>query len=194
MSRLYFATIQRLTPQLRQGNLAAVEQGVIEQMGLLPSSPFHIVLDLRISNDPALAAGHFDQFFRAEEKRFKVAAAYTEMNDFSINPDRWYCDLFAYAKDGGADDYDWLSDWQSERFSDYQINGLESLQEIYANEAFHDKSYREACYICDLLVTVKFQRFIQTAAEKMKELHFPLYATVHDSDFIAKIGSDGGLL
>jgi hypothetical protein len=52
-------------------------------------SPFHIALDLAISNDPAHAAEHFDRFFLVEAQRFKVAAACTEMNDFSINPGLW---------------------------------------------------------------------------------------------------------
>ncbi|NET33843.1 MAG: hypothetical protein F6K19_17790 [Cyanothece sp. SIO1E1] len=50
------------------------------------------------------------------------------MNGFDINPDRWYCDLFTYDTDGGIDDFDWLSDWQSEYYQDYTITGLEDLQ------------------------------------------------------------------
>jgi HEAT repeat protein len=36
-----------------------------------------------------------------------------------------------------------------------------------------------------LMVVVKFQRFMQRAASHMKALHFPLYVTAHDFDFIA---------
>ena len=50
------------------------------------------------------------------------------MSGFDINPNRWYCDLFAYTADGGYGGFDWLSDWQSEPAEEYTITGLESLQ------------------------------------------------------------------
>lgn len=159
-----------------------------EQLRALPESPFHIALELSISNDPADAAAHFDRFFVAESKRIPIAAAYTEMNGFDINPDLWYCDLFAYTNNGGHEDYDWLADWQSEYFDPFVISGLEQLQAVYAGDAFHDEAFREACDICSVLVVAKFQRFMQAAACKMTELRFPLYVTAHDYDFIAETG------
>jgi hypothetical protein len=184
---LFFDTMRRLTPALRRGDLEACEHEVANEIRLLPATPFHIVLDLSISNDPADAAAHFDRFFRAESARIPIAAAYTEMNGFDINPDRWYCDLFAYTADGGHDDYDWLSDWQSEQYQDYTINGLERLQSVYASKAFREKANRDASYMSSLMVVVKFHRFMQRAAAQMEQLHFPLYVTAHDFDFIASI-------
>ena len=186
MSRLFFDTMKQLTPALRKHDLAAVERGVEEQLRALPHSPFHIALELSITNEPAEAAAHFDDFFSAEAERFPIAAAYTEMNGFDINPDRWFCDLFAYVKDGGEIEHDWISDWQSEYFSDYTIYGLEQLQSVYAN-SLGDKRYREASYISSLLVVTRFQRFMENAVRKMKLLRFPLYVTAHDFDFIATI-------
>src|SRR5216684_2275668 len=150
--------MKRFQPPLRNGDLAAVEHGVATQLRALPESPFHMVLDLAFTNDPRDVANHFDRFFDAENSRFAVAAAYTEMNGFDINPDRWYCDLFAYSADGGANDYEWISDWQSERFDEYEMKGLENLQAVYASDAFGQKAYREASQIASLLVVVKFQR------------------------------------
>ena len=151
----------------------------------LPPSPFHIVLDLSISNDPVDAAAYFDGFFRGESRPMSIAAAYTEMNRFDINPDRWYCDVFAYDRDGGHDDYHWPSARQSERFDEYQINGLELLQEVYAGDALQNQDYRDARYMSSLMVVLKFQRFIHRAAEHIRELRFPLYVTAHEFDFIA---------
>ena len=187
MPGLFFATMERLTPVLRRGDLETCEQEVAKELWALPATPFHIVLDLSISNDPANAAEHFDRFFRAESARVPIAAAYTEMNGFDINPDRWYCDLFSYTADGGHDDYDWLSDWQSEQFDDYTINGLERLQEVYASKAFGEKANEDASYMSSLMVVVKFQRFMQRAAAHMKRLRFPLYVTAHDFDFIVAV-------
>ena len=136
MSDLFFSTIKRLGPELLRGDLEACEREVAAEMQKLAPTPFHLVLDLSITNDPLDAARHFDRFFDVESKRFQIAAAYTEMNGFDINPGRWYCDLFAYSADGGHDEYDWLSDWQSTRFEEYEINGLERLQAVYAGNAF----------------------------------------------------------
>ena len=142
--------------------------------------------NVSITNDPANAALHFDRFFDLELKRFRIGAVYTEMNGFAINPDRWFCDLFAYTADGGRDEYDWFSDWQSKRFQDYEITGLEALQRVYASEAFRAKENRTASYMSSLMVVVKFQMFMQRAASHMeKMLRFPLYVTAHDFDFFA---------
>jgi hypothetical protein len=182
--------MKSLTPALRNGDLAEVERGVVEQIRALPSSPFHVVLDLSITNDPSHAAAHFDRFFTVESRRFQLGAAYTEMNGFDINPDLWYCDLFAYPQDGGDEDHDWLSDWKSDRFDAYVITGLEELQAIYASAAFREKANRAASYVSSLLVVVKFQRFMAAAAGGMKQLRFPLYATAHDFDFISVVRPD----
>ena len=187
MSDLFFATMERLTPTLRRGDLETCEREVAKEIRALPGTPFHIVLDLSISNDPADAAAHFDRFFREEAARIEIAAAYTEMNGFDINPDRWYCDLFAYTADGGHDDYDWVSDWQSEPFEDYTITGLERLQAVYASKAFREKANHDAIYMSSLMVVVKFQRFMQRAAAHMKRLRFPLYVTAHDFEFMAAV-------
>lgn len=185
MSNLFFDTMEHLTPSLRRGDLEMCEREIAKKIRALPPTPFHIVLDLSITNEPTDAARHFDRFLRAESARLPIAAAYTEMNGFDINPDLWYCDLFAYTCDGGDDDYDWLSDWQSEPFDDYTICGLEELQAVYASNAFRDESNDDASSMSSLMVVVKFQRFVRQAAHHMKQLRFPLYVTAHDFDFIA---------
>jgi len=188
---LFFSTMERLTPQLRAGDLQACEVAAIDTLLALTKSPFHIAAGLNITNDPNDIAKHFDRFFRTESARSDVQAAYTEMNGFDINPDRWYCDLFAYDHDGGLDDFDWLSDWQSEYFEDYTIKGLEPLQAVFASDAFHDEQYNDAAYISGLVVVAKFQRFMQLAAQQMKDLSVPLYVTAHDYDYIARITPSG---
>lgn len=116
-----------------------------------------------------------------------MAAAYTEMNGFCINPDLWFCDLFAYHQYGGHDDYDWLADWQSEESGSFVIEGLEPLQAVYASDAFRDKRFADASMLTDLLVVIKFQDLIRRASRHMQELRFPLLATAHDYDFIYEV-------
>jgi len=84
MSKPVFDIVDRLVQSLRAGDIESCERLVVAQMKTLPSSPFHIALELSFSNDPGQAATQFDRFFLAEAQRFKVAAAYTEMNGFHI--------------------------------------------------------------------------------------------------------------
>jgi hypothetical protein len=179
-----------LTPVLLSGDVAGCEQAVARQLKKLPHSPFHVVLDLSITNPPEEVAAHFDSFFDEEKGRFRIAAAYTEMNGFNINADRWFFDVFAFEQYGGHDDYDWLSNWQSQNYPDMTITGLESLQEGYASDAFWSGKFTDACDLTDLLVVIKFQDLIRRAAPHMQELEFPLLATAHDFDFIFEARRD----
>jgi len=179
--------MEQLTPKLRAGDLDGCEAAACDVLRALSNSPFHIAADLAITNDPAEAAEHFDDFYRAESVNLAVRAVYTEMNGFDINPDRWYCDLFAYSADGGLEDFDWLCDWQSNPFEDYTITGLEQLQAVYASKAFSDPANHDASYLSSVVVVTKFQRFMQRASERMTALRMPLYVTAHDFDYIARL-------
>ncbi len=190
MGQKFFEIMEQLAPTLRRGDLDACEQGVVDQLRSLPESPFHCAIDLAISNSPDAAARHVDHFVATEAKRFTIAAAYTEMNGFYINPDRWYCDFFAYSSYGGHDDYDWLADWQSDGYDEFEINGLETLQQVYASDAYGKDEYDDASDLTSLLVVIRFQQFIHRAAPMMKQLRFPLLSTAHDFDFIAEFSEN----
>jgi hypothetical protein len=188
MVDLFFQTMEQLEPVLRAGGLEACEKTVVEKIRQLPRSPFDLSIEVAISNDPADAAKTFDDFFETAAKRIGIAAAYTEMNGFDINPRLWFCDFFAYTSYGGHGDHDWLSDWQSENFPRYVIRGMEALQAVYASSAFRDESFRSNAYLSSLLVVIKFQKFIKRAAAQMTLLRFPLLVTAHEFDFIAEFG------
>lgn len=183
MSQISSQLQKQLVPFLRKGDLELCQRTVADRLAKLPLSPFHIVLDLKVTSNPVDVADYFDGFFR-EQPRGLIAAAYTEMNGFEINPDLWFFSPFAYQKHGGHEDYDWLSNWQSGEFDDYAIDGLEPLQQVYANKAFREKRYDDASSVASLAVVLKFQDLIRRAVPHMRELRFPLLATAHDYDFI----------
>jgi hypothetical protein len=182
---------KQLAPILRSGDIAQCERIVAARLAALPRSPFHIVLDLSITADPTAVAVWFDEFLRQQSTRFRIGAACTEMNGFCINPDLWFCNAFVYEQYGGLDDCDWLSRWESEDSSICAIAGLESLQEVYASDAFRDTRFSDARGVTDLLVVIKFQDLIRRAVPNMQQLHFPLLVTAHDYDFIYEIRRDG---
>ncbi len=184
MGDLFFELLDELLPVLRAGDLPSCESRIAQELESLPESPFHVALDLKITNNPTDIAAHLGGFIEHESSRFDIAAAYTEMNGFDINPDRWYFDVFAFTTYGGRDDYDWLSDWDSERYPEMTITGLEPLQEAY-KDAYHDERFGDASDIAAILVVIKFQDLIRRSAPFIKQLQFPLLATAHDyNDFI----------
>lgn len=190
MSNISFELQDQLAPILRSGDLAQCERIVSARLAALPTSPFHIILDLPITTDAEGLAAGFDEFFQQQGARFKIEAAYTEMNGFDINTDLWFCQPFAYQKYGGLDDFDWLSDWQSDEEGGFAIEGLEQLQAVYASDTFRDERFDDACSVTSLLVVIRFQDLIRRAAPHMQELRFPLLATAHDYDFIYEVRRD----
>lgn len=138
--------------------------------------------DLDFDNDPEEIARHFDRFIGRQAQSFEVRAVYTETNGFDINPDCWFFDVFAHDHYGGHEDYDWLSDWQSGPFAQMRLTGMETLQGIYASDAFTLPENRDPSGISSLYVVVRFQALIQRSAPFMRELRCPLLATSHDYD------------
>ena len=186
MSDLSFDVQRELLDTLRSGDVSACETSVSRQLRDLSESPFHIVLDLAITNAPIETARYFDDFFTQLPEGL-IRAAYTEMNGFDINPDLWFCSSFAYQNYGGHDGYDWLSDWQSPDYHVLPITGLEELQSVYASPAFTEADHSDACDVTSLLVVIKFQDLIRSSVQHMDHLSFPLLATAHDYDFIYEV-------
>jgi hypothetical protein len=187
MSDLFFQLQTDLVPILRAGDLRQCDERIASALRGLPPSPFHIALDLHFTNPPTEVAKQFDAFFKRERNRFSIAAAYTETNGFDINPDCWYFDFFAYDTYGGTDDFDWLSDWTSAPWPEMILTGMETLQAVYASEAFQNRSNRNASYVTSLLVVSRFQLLIADASTYMRELQFPLLSTGHEFNYISEV-------
>jgi hypothetical protein len=165
-SDVFFQLQEELRPVLRSGDAARCEQVVAQRLASMPRSPFHIASDLSIDTSLEGTAAHFDSFFEQESTRYRIGAAYTEMNGFDINPDCWYFNIFAYDHYGGHDGYDWLSRWQSDDFDAVIITGFEPLQAVFNSDAFSSGEFEDAAYVAGLLVVIKFQNFVKAAAPR----------------------------
>jgi hypothetical protein len=175
----WFTIAEQIYPYMQQGDLNQCETIISDYLSQYSNSPFYIAINSHFSNDPKEVAENFDKFIRREQAKYKVAAIYTEMNGFDINPERWYYDLFAYKVYGGHDDYDWLSDWDSDYQDDVTLTGMEELQLVYKNEELS----QEEVGIASLLIVVRFQQLIKEAISHMKK-GFPILATAHEYDLI----------
>ena len=180
----WYDIAREIAPWLQQGDIDRCIERVTRELQKLPDSPFHTVATLEFTNKPKDIARYFEEFISNESKRIPIKAVYTETNGFDINPDRWFFDVFAYKTYGGHDDHDWLSDWQSDRYPDMTLTGMERLQEIYETEYVVGKSYGDSPDYASLLVVLKFQNLIKSSAPLISNLSFPLLATSHEYDLI----------
>ncbi|KAB2866700.1 MAG: hypothetical protein F9K46_01780 [Anaerolineae bacterium] len=193
----WITVANELGPYLQQGDLDHCIQRVTSILKGLPNSPYHVVLDMDFTNDPRSVAAYFDNFVASEWSYFDLAALYTETNGFSINPDRWYFDIFGYESYGGHEDYDWLAGWDVSASDSVTLTGMEKLQQVYQyhrdTEYFRILSYggdpevqqvRIAVDFCDLLIVLRFQNLIRRSVPFMEHVRVPILATSHEYDLI----------
>src|SRR5689334_6892473 len=149
-----FELTEQLQPFIKAGDTEFCLRRVSETLAAVPVGPFHRILEMDFTNRPQDVAAYLDGFIRGQKAQFKIAAIYTEMNGFEINPERWFFDIFAYEDYGGSEDYDWLAKWDSGRHDDLTLRGLETLQEVYAACEDRDDKLLEAYDYCSLLIVI----------------------------------------
>lgn len=137
-------------------------------------------------------ANYIDEFYKKINSHMTVKAIYCEMNGFTINPDLWFVDLFAFDKFGGTEDYDWLADWKQENYaSGFIIRGYEDLQAVYKSYVKKEKWKNEVENtghgICELLIVLRLQELMKATYKLGQEKSqqwtaIPVLVTAHDYD------------
>jgi hypothetical protein len=157
------------------------------------SQRFSCLSGLSFSNSGAEILSEINAFVGANSAQFDVKAVYLEMNGFDLNYDRWYCDFFAYAEyELDVDETDWLCEWQSGDWPQYELLGLEPAQEAFA--WYHGdriwESQPELLPVYEasmLLVMAKFAALIGSSLKCGKLIRpIPVLATAHDFESIAR--------
>jgi hypothetical protein len=101
---------------------------------------------------------------RQASAKINVAAMYFEMNGFTINPDRWYFDGFAYETVGDIWELDWLAHWDADTDDDqFTLTGMESVQEAFAScycDEDQPLSVKMAAELANHLVNARFMQLI----------------------------------
>jgi hypothetical protein len=189
MDALFFETISELKPFLLEGNFEKCLNVLEDKLKVFPNAPVKSASEISIKNNPIQAAAHIDVFIKMQSKKFEIKAIYLELNDFSINTDKWYFDLFAYDNYGGHEDYDWLSDWKSGYYPPMKINGLEKIQNVYKKEIELNKSFSDVFALIDLIIILKYQMYIKSSITYIKHFIAPILVSAHDTDFIAEFNN-----
>lgn len=126
-----------------------------------------------------------DKFYNRVSKNITIEAMYSEVNGFTINPDLWFADLFAYDNYQGITDMDWLADWEEENVTmqdSFVITGLEDLQNVYEQDG-------EGSLISSFLIILLFQDLFKKAVDKARQenlpwANIPIIVTAHDWELI----------
>ena len=144
-------------------------------------------------NPPSSVLAELNRFIEANEKQFDVKSVYFEMNGFDINYDRWYFDLFAYSSYSPKfDDTDWLCEWQSAPWPEFELTGMAAAQEAFA--WYHEKriwksqpDFKPIYEAAMLLIMAKFAGYVGSA---LRAGHLaksiPILVTAHGFESIAR--------
>ncbi|MBI5366354.1 MAG: hypothetical protein HZA54_04905 [Planctomycetes bacterium] len=158
----------------------------------LRTTPFHRVLGRDFLHHTRAAAKYLIEFHQSAPADTKLAALYFEMNGFTINPDRWYCDGFGYRTAGDIWELDWLATWDAETAEQFTLEGMESAQQAFADLHGDEKqslAVQLAGELAEHLVTARFMQLIAAAHKSAKRRYgrlkgLPVLATAHEWDTV----------
>jgi hypothetical protein len=159
----------------------------------MKETPYHTLLGRDFLHHRIEVAKFVSEFHRSATQNGPIRMLYFEMNEFELNPARWYFNGFAYEKGGDIWDLTWNSDWLSDYVSvtqDFNLTGMELVQEAFASLYLDEDQplgTKIAEEIAIYLVVARFSELIkmahQIAKEYRPELHsVPIFSTAHDWD------------
>ena len=193
-----FELAEELGALLRADNLSGAITFAEGKLRQLAPTDFNVILGRDLTPLSKSLCDYMDSFYQRVKKRIKVKALYCEMNGFTINPDLWFLDAFAYDTFGGVEDFDWLADFDEENSTDesFVIKGMEDLQAIYEEymekEKWKDKKQQASSDICEMLVILRLHELLRETVKlgrqkKMEWADVPVFVTPHEyNDLIYK--------
>jgi hypothetical protein len=165
----------------------------------LQETPYHAILGRDYLQHTEAAADFILAFFRKTTQKFPVAVLYFEMNGFTINPDRWYFDGFAYRAGGNIWDLTWNTQWLSgcdaSTSEGFTLTGLEPVQQAFTDVFMRDDQglgVHLATEIAEHLVVARFDELMGAAVAAARKLEpklqcVPALATAHEWDVLFPI-------
>jgi len=166
--------------------IKTVEASLVE----IPPTPFHAVAGRGFLQNVEALAGHLIEFHGSVIREFQPAAIYCEMNGFSINPEMWYLDSFAYRNYGGLNDTEWLCEWDNAEYPAFRLAGMEDIQRLFEKNfwsALVPFEMRFAKTVAEFAIVLRFCELVERAHQRAKEKSAALkglriLADAHDYD------------
>jgi len=151
---------------------------------------YHAVLGRDFLHQTREAADYLVAFYEAASSQGAVSALYCEMNGFSINPDLWFFDGFAYQTAGDIWEIEWLASWDANTKESFPLRGMEAVQEAFANLCGGSRrplSISLSAELAEHLVTARYMQLIAAAHDHAKRTYrplqgLPILSTAHDWD------------
>ena len=186
-----FEFAEIINPYLARGEFTQAIQLAENRLASIPSSPFHEIIGQSLLGHTDKLCCWIDDFHRSGATTQPVRALYFELTEFDINTDEWAIDGFAYSKDYGLEDSEWLSDWGVTSVNAFVLEGYEYLQLSFEEVELDSEDLQNAYDWCEQLVIARYMELVQ-ATHKQAQLQgltwarLPVYYTEHGYDFILR--------
>ena len=166
-----------------------------ELLRAIPKTDYHTVLNVELDKLNPEFADWISDFYCRVGAGMTIRAIYAELNGFTINPDVWFVDMFAFDAHGGLDNLDWTGDWEngnSTARKSFAIEGFEQLQSRFMRDletgstptAHEDAARRLSEFLVILRTQQLFQRTIDQANPNCSWKSIPYVVTAHDWDLV----------
>ena len=183
------------------GRLDEMIEMLVERLDAQPASPFRAARTAAFDISPVSVNSWLREMAAELAEQIDLRFIYVEMNGFSINPDRWFCDAFGFREalevTSPLDDPE--GEW-FERLADYEaelpwqraltLTGMEPMQrafEWWYKEDEHDKQLDRSNELADWLVQCRFLALMRDAvAAGTLSPSVPVAAATHDSELVLR--------
>lgn len=177
---------------LMRGEFTQAIQLAEKRLATISPSPFHEIIDQSLLGHTDELCRWINDFYHSVAASQPVQALYFELTEFDINTDEWGLDGFAYLKDFGLEETDWLSDYSAASEGAFVIKGYELLQEAFAEIEPDSEGLQDAQDWCEQLIIVRYMQLIQTAHQQAQRqglvwATLPVYCTEHGYDFVLSV-------
>ncbi len=191
---------EKINFYLEQADFDSAVQVASEELKNCANRKFDNALYINFDSQAESLTYWIEEYFIEinDENKFNVLSI--EMTDFSSETDTWHFDIFAYLKDGGLEDTEWMDyyDPEIENEEVYPLLGCEDEEEIFEiYNILRDRNRLtdelvDAHDWAEQLIRAKAFKLIYLAKLKAKELDLewcdmPLYIGTKDDDFRIRI-------
>lgn len=184
--------LSELYKEVQGLSLSEAVQTIEESFQELPSTKFEPVRHFSFEQNIEPLSVYLVLFHQLVSRDFQPRAIYLEMNAFTINPEAWIVNAFAFRRRGSSRRTEWLSRWDSPDHPNYELRGVDHIRELFVRPIGHapapiQDSMAEA--ISEFLIILRFNLTVAKAHQRavltepsLKEMS--VFSNAHDYDLL----------